>query len=107
MFEVSAFIISQLESALTDKKAENFTVISVKGLTSICDNMIIANGNSTQHVRALAGQVIETAKQLKIEILGIEGTDNHEWVLIDLGNLLIHIMLPSTRAYYELEKLWQ
>ncbi len=98
--------IKNLQIALEDKKAENITILNVHDLTSVCDYMIIVEGNSTQHVRALTEQALDSAKKQNIEVLGTEGTENREWVIVDLGNTLVHIMLPGTRTYYELEKLW-
>ncbi len=91
---------------LEEKKAENIQLLDVKTFTSVCDVMILASGHSTQHTRALANYVIEVAKKQSIAILGVEGQENREWILVDLGNVIVHIMLPETRAYYEIEKLW-
>lgn len=95
-----------IKQALEDKKAEDLVTIDVRNLTSVCDNMVITSGKSTQQIRALAENVIEQAKENGIEVLGVEGMDHREWVLIDLGTIIVHIMLPETRQYYELEKLW-
>lgn len=96
----------QVEKTLEEKKAEDIVVMNVRELTSVCDHIIVATGTSTQHVRALAGYVLDLAKETHTEILGTEGLDHREWVLIDLGSILVHIMLEETRLYYELEKLW-
>lgn len=98
--------IDIVRTALEDKKAEDIAIIDVHNITSVCDNMVIASGSSTQKVRALAENVRDEAKSHGIEVLGVEGMENREWVLIDLGNVLVHIMLPEIRTYYELEKLW-
>ncbi len=102
----STTLTSKIKAALEDKKAEKISILDVHNLTSVCDHMIIASANSSQHIRALANQVVEVAKKQGIEVLGVEGEKNWEWVLIDLGNILVHVMLPETRSYYELEKLW-
>lgn len=104
---MDSFALSEhIKEILEDKKAEDIRVMQVEELSSICDYMILATGNSTQQTRALANYVVEAAKKLDVKVLGIEGQENREWVLVDLGNVLVHLMLPETRAYYELEKLW-
>ena len=95
-----------LVDALDDLKAQDTQVIDVKHLTSIADFMIFTSGRSNRQVKSLADKVIETAKQLNLPLLGKEGAEQAEWVLVDLGDIIIHIMQPSTRTYYQLEKLW-
>lgn len=104
---MDAFSLSELiKAVLDDNKAGEIQVIQVEELSSICDYMIIATGNSIQQTRALANYVVDAAKKQGVTVLGIEGQENREWILVDLGNVLVHLMLPETRAYYELEKLW-
>ncbi len=98
--------VDQLVALLDDKKAEDIVTLHVHDMTTVTDYMIIASGNSGQQVKALANYVHEEAKKAGIEILGMEGTDNNEWVLVDLGTVILHLMQPETRGYYELEKLW-
>lgn len=93
-------------NALNDAKALNVIVFEVSKLTSISDYMIIASGRSNRQVSALADKVIEAAKENSIQPLGVEGKKEGEWVLVDLGDVIIHIMHPETREYYQLEKLW-
>ena len=92
--------------ALEDLKAENIVQIDVRPQASFTDYMIFASGNSTRHVGAIADSVIEAARAAGKPPLGVEGEDIGEWVLIDLGDAVVHVMLPEVRNYYELEKLW-
>ena len=92
--------------ALDDVKAVDVVVFEVSKLTSISDYMIIASGKSKRQVNALADKVIEAAKENGVMPLGIEGKTEGEWVLVDLGDIIVHIMYPETREYYQLEKLW-
>lgn len=93
-------------AALADLKAVDVRVLDVRELTSITDRMVIASGTSSRHVKALADNVAHKAKQAGFTPLGIEGEQGAEWVLLDLGDVVVHVMLPSTRAFYALEKLW-
>ena len=97
---------NKLVTALEDLKARDIKVLDVKNLTSITDNMIIASGRSNRQVRALAEKIMETAKLNQTQVLGTEGQEQGEWVLIDLGDVVVHVMQPAIRDYYQLEKLW-
>lgn len=99
-------LLAIVEAALADIKAVDVRVIDVRELTSITDRMVIASGTSTRHVKALADNVVRKAKQHEYPPLGVEGEQAAEWVLIDLGDVVVHVMLPETRAFYGLEKLW-
>ena len=92
--------------ALDDVKAVDVVVFEVSKLTSISDYMIIASGKSKRQVAALADKVVEAAKENDVKPLGVEGKTEGEWVLVDLGDIIVHIMYPETREYYQLEKLW-
>ncbi|MCP3688078.1 MAG: ribosome silencing factor [Gammaproteobacteria bacterium] len=92
--------------ALEELKAENIIVLDVRGRASFTDGMIIASGNSTRHVISIADSVIEAAKAADLPPLGVEGETVGEWVLVDLGDIIVHVMLPDTREFYDLEKLW-
>lgn len=92
--------------ALEDLKAEGVVVLDVRDRASFTDYMIIASGTSTRHVGAIAGSVVEQAAAAGLPAPGVEGEDVGEWVLIDLGDVVVHVMLPDVRQYYELEKLW-
>lgn len=99
-------LIDTTLKALDDIKAIDVIVFEVSKLTSISDYMIIASGKSKRQVAALADKVIETAKENGVKPLGVEGKTEGEWVLVDLGDIIVHIMYPETREYYQLEKLW-
>lgn len=92
--------------ALEALKADNIVILDVAGIASFTDYMIFASGNSTRHVNAIAESVIEAAEAAGRPALGVEGEEVGEWVLVDLGDVIVHIMLPDVRQYYELEKLW-
>jgi ribosome-associated protein len=92
--------------ALEDMKAVDIRVIDVRGMTSITDVMVIASGTSTRHVKAVAGKVEEEAKKSGVRALGVEGEKGAEWILIDLGDVVVHVMMPEVREFYALEKLW-
>ncbi len=94
-------------SALEDIKGRNIEVINTAGLSSMFDLMIIATGDSNRQVRALARNVEEKAGAAGVEVLSIEGEESGEWVLVDLGDLIVHVMQPTVRQYYNLEELWK
>lgn len=98
--------VELLLAALEDLKALDIKILDVKNLTSITDIMLIASGRSSRQVKALADHIAETAKANGIKVLGLEGDQQGEWVLIDLGDIIVHIMQPEIRDYYQLEKLW-
>ncbi len=100
------------EKALTlakvalDKKAKDILILDLKGLTIIADYFVICSGESTTHVRAIVESVDERSKKTGIKPLGVEGLNNSRWVLIDYGDVIVHIFEEGTRSFYELEKLW-
>jgi ribosome-associated protein len=93
-------------AALDDMKAVNVKVLDVRGLTDIADTMVIASGNSDRHVRSIADNVARKAKEAGYRPLGTEGARDGEWVLVDLTDILVHVMLPRVREFYGLERLW-
>lgn len=92
--------------ALEDMKALEIKVLDVRGLTDIADTMIIASGTSDRHVRSVAQRVVEKTKAAGCRPHGIEGQQDSDWVLIDLHDTIVHVMLPRVREFYGLEKLW-
>ena len=99
-------VVSVVERALDDMKAVNVKVLAVTKLTDITDTMIIASGNSDRHVRSIADRVVEFAKKAGFRPMGVEGERDGEWVLVDMGDVIVHIMLPKVREFYRLESLW-
>ena len=93
-------------TALDDLKAQNVQEIDVRGKTSIADLIVVASGTSTRHVKSLADEVVKFAKQAGMQPLGVEGQREAEWVLVDLGDIIVHVMLPRVREFYGLERLW-
>lgn len=91
--------------ALEELKARDITLLDVSRLTSVTDLMLIASGTSTRHVAALAGNLVEKAKASGVVPLGVEGENGADWMLVDLGDLVVHVMLPETRQLYDLERL--
>jgi ribosome-associated protein len=93
-------------AALADLKAGNVKCLDVRHLTSMMEFMVIADGRSSRHVRALSEGLVERCKAAGYRPLGVEGADAGEWVLVDLDDVVVHIMLPRIREFYDLEKLW-
>jgi ribosome-associated protein len=93
-------------TALEDIKARDIAVLDVRKLTSMCDTMIIASAESNRQVKALAQHVRDKLKESGASIIGVEGEETGEWVLVDAGDIVVHIMQPAVRAYYNLEELW-
>lgn len=96
----------QVLLALDDLKAKDVREIDVRGKTSIADLLIIASGTSTRHVKSIADEVIKFAKKAGTLPMGVEGEREAEWVLVDLGDIIVHVMLPRIREFYALERLW-
>lgn len=103
---VQDVILKTVEAALDDMKAVNIKVLDVRKLTDIADTLVIASGNSDRHVRSIADRVIQFAKRDGFRPTGVEGERDGEWVLVDLRDVIVHIMLPRIREFYRLEDLW-
>lgn len=92
--------------ALEDVKAVDIKVLDVREMASFTDLMVIASGTSERHLKALADRVLEKCREAGVRPLGVEGERDVDWVLVDLGEIIVHLMLPETRAFYNLERLW-
>ncbi len=92
--------------ALDDLKGVNIVDLDVQGLTDVMDYLVIASGTSNRHVKSLADNVLMRAKESGCRPMGVEGQDGAEWVLVDFGGVVVHVMLPATRDFYDLERLW-
>jgi ribosome-associated protein len=99
-------LVKVIEKALEDMKAVNITVLDVRGLTDVADTMIIASGTSDRHVKSVAERVSYDCKQAGFRAMGVEGERDGEWALVDLNDVIVHIMLPRVREFYRLESLW-
>lgn len=93
-------------AALEDMKAGDVRVIDVRDMTTITDIMVVASGTSTRHVKAIADNVVQEAKKHGVRALGVEGDKGAEWILVDLADVVVHVMMPAIRDFYALEKLW-
>jgi ribosome-associated protein len=94
-------------TALEDFKAVDIQLIDVSGQNPLAELFVIASGSSSRHVKSMANNLIVKAKAAGCQPLGVEGQRNAEWVLVDLNDVIVHLMLPQTRAFYNLEKLWE
>ncbi len=99
-------LLANVHAALAELKAKDVVEIDVRGKSSVADFMIIASGTSTRHVKSSANEVVKFAKKLDVMPLGVEGEREAEWVLVDLGDVIVHVMLPRVREFYALERLW-
>lgn len=102
----STEIKEQVCKALDDLKGNDIVALSVERVTSVADWMVIVSGTSNRHVKSLANNVQVELKKLGVAPIGVEGVDVAEWVLVDFGGVIVHIMLPTTRMFYDLESLW-
>ena len=99
-------LVTLVKKTLEEHQAIDVIEFDVSTITSIADMMIVASGRSNRQVSAIAEKIAQTVKQHKGNIIGIEGMHDGEWVLVDLGEIIVHIMHPQSREYYQLEKLW-
>jgi ribosome-associated protein len=95
-----------VQNALEDIKAVDPVMFDVRDRTSITDLMFVASGNSTRHVKSIADEVVEKAKAAGFAPLGVEGEEAAEWILVDLGDAIVHVMLAKVREFYRLESIW-
>jgi ribosome-associated protein len=99
-------VLQVVAAALDDLKATDISVLDVRHLTTVTDTMIVASGRSDRQVRAIADQVVVQCKKEGYRPIGVEGQKVGEWVLVDLGDVVVHVMQPRAREFYNLEKLW-
>jgi ribosome-associated protein len=99
-------LLKTVVAALDDMKAVHVKVFDVRAVTDVADCMVLATGNSDRHVRSIAERVVERAKAGGFRPMGIEGERDGEWVLVDLNDVIVHVMLPRVREFYGLEELW-
>ena len=102
----SAALVDRIVHWLDDAKAEDVAVIDLKGKTSIGDFMVIATGRSDRHVNAVAEQILQALKDEGHERVRVEGQPQCDWVLIDIGDIIVHVFRPEVREFYNLEKMW-
>ena len=96
-----------VHEALLDVKAKDILELDVSAISNVADVMVIASGTSTRHLKALANNVAEEARKAGFRPIGVEGESDAEWILIDLGFVVVHVMLPAARKFYDLESLWR
>ena len=99
-------ILASVRHSVENLKAKDTTEIDVRGKSSVTDHMVITSGTSTRHVKSIANEIVKDIKKLDIMPLGIEGEREAECVLVDLGDVVVHVMLPRVREFYALERLW-
>ncbi|MBL4567754.1 MAG: ribosome silencing factor [Porticoccus sp.] len=103
---MSKKLIDIVMNALEEVKGKDIATLDVSDMTDVMDTIIVASGSSNRQVKALANNVIEDCKKAGFQPIGVEGMDTSEWVLVDLGDIVVHLMQPATREFYDLEKLW-
>lgn len=92
--------------ALDDIKGQDIVALDVQKRTDFADHMVVASGNTSRQVKALSDNVLERVKAEGVQVLGVEGADSGEWILVDLADVIVHVMLPAVREFYDLERLW-
>ncbi|MCQ8104576.1 ribosome silencing factor [Methylomonas sp. SURF-2] len=99
-------LLKLVETELDERKAHQIAILDVRGKTSITDFMVVATATSTRHAKSLCDYVIEKVKENDLQPLGVEGESGSDWVLVDLGDVVLHVMTGQAREFYQLEKLW-
>jgi|TARA_A100001011_G_C13910207_1_gene674745 ribosome-associated protein len=103
---IDSNITDLVVDALDDLKAVDTKIVDVRGLSSVMDFLVIASGNSSRHIKSLADNVVVKAKAAGCPPIGVEGENAADWVLVDLGDVVVHVMQPAARSFYDLERLW-
>ncbi|MGO1659927.1 MAG: ribosome silencing factor, partial [Marinobacter sp.] len=88
-------------------KAQDVSVVDVRDRTSVTDFMVLASGTSSRHVKSLADSVVVDAKEQGVRVNSVEGRGGSDWILVDMGDVVVHVMLPATREFYDLERFWR
>lgn len=101
--ELKALVVE----ALDDLKGRDITTLDVRGISGVTDYMVVCSGTSSRHVKSLADNAWVEAKKAGYTPLGMEGQQSADWILVDFGDLVVHVMLPEARQFYDLERLWQ
>ncbi|MCK5121596.1 MAG: ribosome silencing factor [Methylomarinum sp.] len=99
-------VLKMVEGVLDDHKGQNITVLDVIGKTSVTDYMVLVTATSERHAKSLCNYVLEKIKENGLTPLGVEGLQGSDWVLLDLGDVILHVMTAQAREFYQLEKLW-
>jgi len=99
-------LISLIEGALEDMKAKEVVLIDVRGRSTVTDYMVVASGTSKRHVASVAQEVLDKLKAEGMQPIGVEGQDVGDWVLVDVGSVVVHVMMPDARSFYDIERLW-
>lgn len=100
-------LLEIVKNTLEEMKAIDPVVLEVRGSTSVTDFMVIATGSSSRHVRSMAEEIVKASKHNGVQPLGVEGEQQGDWVLVDLGDIVVHLMQEETRRFYNLEHLWE
>ena len=106
MTVIDSNITDLVVDALDDLKAVDTKIVDVRGLSSVMDFLVIASGNSSRHIKSLADNMVVKAKAAGCPPIGVEGENAADWVLVDLGDVVVHVMQPAARSFYDLERLW-
>lgn len=99
-------LIHLVQGALDDMKARDVVLLDVTGKSSVTDYMMVASGTSKRHVMSVAQEVLDKVKEAGVRPVGIEGQEVGDWVLVDLGDVVVHVMMPDARSFYDIERLW-
>ncbi|MBS99996.1 MAG: ribosome silencing factor [Oceanospirillaceae bacterium] len=99
-------LVNLVQGALEDMKARDVVTLDVTGKSSVTDWMVVASGTSKRHVISVAQDVLDKVKEAGLKPVGVEGQEAGDWVLVDLGDVVVHVMMPDARSFYDIERLW-